>query len=61
VTPRHRNKLLTAWEAITAARDAHPHGVLGDARSAPAEVSYREENFLLDLAFSSYRFLFSPI
>jgi aromatic ring-opening dioxygenase catalytic subunit (LigB family) len=68
-SPKHRDKLLTAWEAAPAARAAHPreehllplHVAVGAAGNDPAELAYHEKKFLGGLTVSSYRFLNSPL
>jgi len=63
-SPMDRDKLLAAWEAAPAARAAHPREehliplmvAVGAAGSDPAELSYRETDFLGGLTVSSYRF-----
>jgi aromatic ring-opening dioxygenase catalytic subunit (LigB family) len=64
-SPTDRDKLLAAWEAAPAARAAHPREehliplmvAAGAAGGDPAELSYREADFLGGLTVSSYRFL----
>ena len=64
-SPIDRDKLLAAWEAAPAAREAHPREehliplmvAAGAAGDDPAERTYHETDFLGGLTVSSYRFL----
>ncbi len=67
-SPTDRDKLLTAWEAAPAAREAHPREehllplmvAAGAAGQDPVQRTYHETDFLGGLAVSSYRFGASP-
>ena len=68
-SPTDRDKLLAAWEAAPAAREAHPREehliplmvAAGAAGDDPAERTYHETDFLGGLTVSSYRFLNSSL
>jgi aromatic ring-opening dioxygenase catalytic subunit (LigB family) len=59
-----RSRLLAAWEAVPAARAAHPREehllplmvAVGAARDDMAELTYHEKDFLGGLTVSSYAF-----
>jgi aromatic ring-opening dioxygenase catalytic subunit (LigB family) len=62
--PEDRDKLLAAWEAAPAAREAHPREehllplmvAVGAADGDPAQLSYHQRDFLGGLHVSNYVF-----